>query len=88
MSVYDGLLREIFGDQTLREIPEGEQQIADRENTKIAPHAWEWCHMCGWFVRCGYCGNNCCNGGSGKSLRDFDCHCTEAYDIQHKGLVR
>lgn len=26
-------------------------------------HTWFWCPICGWSVRCGGCGNNCCNGG-------------------------
>src|ERR1041385_5460142 len=29
-------------------------------------HKWDWCNMCGAMVTCGKCGNNCCNGGSGR----------------------
>lgn len=42
--------------------------------------------MCGYHVRCGICGNNCCNGGSGKSSgRHETCECEEAYEIQSHG---
>lgn len=39
------------------------------------------------MVVCADCGNNCCNGGSGKSMYDKDCNCDEAYDHQSKYLA-
>ena len=31
---------------------------------KVVPdHRWFLCELCGPAVRCGTCGNNCCNGG-------------------------
>lgn len=43
-------------------------------------HHWDWCGMCGFMVRCGTCGNNCCNGGYGNNGTCPDCH--ECYKIQ------
>lgn len=53
---------------------EGERVIESR------PHTWGFCSHCnGWMVYCGFCGNNCCNGGSGENCPD---KCEEAYAIQ------
>ena len=43
------------------------------------PHTWDTCSFCGPMVRCGYCGNNCCNGGSPKGCPD---NCRSAYAFQ------
>ena len=50
-------------------------------------HKWDWCSMCGLMVRCSYCGNNCCNGGSGSFPEDVACPdtCNEAYEKQSQG---
>lgn len=42
-------------------------------------HKWDFCVLCGPMVVCGYCGNNCCNGGSGENCPD---KCTAAYKMQ------
>ena len=40
-------------------------------------HTWDYCGLCECpFVRCGTCGNNCCNGTSG--CKD----CDSAYEMQ------
>lgn len=45
-------------------------------------HERELCELCGWTVICGVCGNNTCNGGSGKSTGQHPtCDCEEAYEI-------
>lgn len=48
---------------------------------KMHDHKFGWCNMCGPHIVCGYCGNNCCNGGSGDKCKD---NCDEAYEIQHQ----
>lgn len=46
-------------------------------------HTWDICPMCGPMVRCGTCGNNCCNGGRGELPDGSPCpDCHEAYEIQ------
>ena len=49
-------------------------------------HHWELCPMCGPMVICGYCGNNCCNAGSGQVADGTDegtlCGCGDAYELQ------
>lgn len=46
-------------------------------------HHWSLCLMCGPMVVCGACGNNCCNGGYGKSTDGTDCtYCPSAYEMQ------
>lgn len=50
-------------------------------------HKWEICEMCGPFVRCGYCGNNCCNGGTGTLPDGKECGCKEAYAQQDSGGI-
>jgi hypothetical protein len=49
-------------------------------------HNWFYCNQCrSWAVICGICGNNCCNGGSGKSAGiHLTCDCTEAYSLQNQ----
>lgn len=37
-----------------------------------------YCEMCGDFVQCTTCGNNCCSGEPGNWCLD----CPNAYDIQ------
>lgn len=49
-----------------------------------ATHTWAICAMCGPMVRCGFCGNNCCNGGSGDGCPD---KCAAAYAMQAKKSV-
>lgn len=45
----------------------------------MSAHTWDICEMCGPHVRCGHCGNNCCNGGSGDGCPDG---CESAYVMQ------
>lgn len=56
----------------------------DGDVARPGGHHWDICAMCGPMVRCGYCGNNCCNGGSGKVGTGEKCpdNCTEAYVLQ------
>jgi len=42
-------------------------------------HTWIYCSQCGWAVKCGNCGNGCCNGGSPDECLD---RCDEAYALQ------
>jgi len=47
---------------------------------KLHGHKFDYCRTCDTgIIICGYCGNNCCNGGSGDNCKD---DCNEAYDIQ------
>lgn len=47
---------------------------------------WEWCDLCQYaFIRCPYCKNNCCNGGTGKLPSGEECGCKEAYSFQDSG---
>lgn len=46
-------------------------------------HTLDWCGSCVCDrVLCADCGNNCCNGGTGRSIYDKDCDCEEAYAHQ------
>lgn len=47
-------------------------------------HKWDICDLCGPMVRCGHCGNNCCNGGSGDGCPD---NCASAYEMQRAGYA-
>ena len=49
----------------------------------MADHTWETCSLCGPMVRCGYCGNNCCNGGSGDGCPDncFSAHAKQRAEL-------
>lgn len=48
-------------------------------------HRIEYCNTCLTnFIRCGYCGNNCCNAGTGKLEDGSKCGCEEAYKIQEE----
>jgi len=40
------------------------------------------CWMCGPFVQCATCGNNCCNAGYGKVNGVTCLDCPDAYEIQ------
>jgi hypothetical protein len=40
-------------------------------------HKWQWCWGCGSNVKCGNCGNNCCNG-----MEKCD-DCKTAYIVQN-----
>ena len=53
---------------------------------KTAAHVWNDCPICGRHVRCGYCGNNCCNGGTGKLPDGSECGCDEAYEKQSREM--
>jgi len=46
-------------------------------------HTWDYCGVCcDAFVRCGKCGNNCCNGGYGE-IDGKPCDaCSFAYEMQ------
>lgn len=46
-------------------------------------HYWIECTMCGPTVKCGKCGNNCCNGGYGTLPTGEECEaCPSAYQKQ------
>lgn len=43
-------------------------------------HKWDYCHTCDCpMVRCGTCGNNCCNAGNGCD----DCDSAHALQQEH-----
>lgn len=46
---------------------------------------WADCPICGRHVKCGRCGNNCCNGGTGTLPDGTECGCESAYALQDKG---
>jgi len=51
-------------------------------------HTWQICPMCGHHVRCGKCGNNCCNGGYGTLEDGSTCDaCPSAYDKQNAEIL-
>ena len=52
-----------------------------------SPHKIDNCEICGVHVRCGYCGNNCCNGGTGTLPSGKECGCEEAYSFQDRGIL-
>jgi hypothetical protein len=52
--------------------------MADTPQDRV-PHRWDVCGHCGPMVVCGYCGNNCCNGGSNDGCPDG---CASAYEMQ------
>lgn len=46
-------------------------------------HKEKFCTFCETsYVECGYCGNNCCNAGTGKLPDGSQCGCKEAYRLQ------
>ena len=53
-------------------------------------HKLDFCGACGVMIRCGTCGNNCCNAGygsnngnqSGGTLEDHCQDCPDAYEVQ------
>jgi len=48
-------------------------------------HLQKYCDHCQTtYIECGYCGNNCCNGGTGNLPDGSRCGCEEAYDQQAK----
>lgn len=46
------------------------------------PHKLKNCPLCGEPIECGYCGNNCCNGGTGTLPNGNECGCDDAYKVQ------
>lgn len=51
-----------------------------RKLMKLHGHTFDYCRRCDvTMIVCGYCGNNCCNGGSRDNCKD---DCDEAYEIQ------
>lgn len=53
----------------------------------MTQHTWEYCDDCQTdFVRCGYCRNNCCNGGTAKLPDGSECGCKEAYELQKQHI--
>lgn len=45
---------------------------------------WKWCDLCDApYVKCKYCGNNCCNGGTNELESGEKCGCKEAYEYQN-----
>lgn len=49
-------------------------------------HTLSTCIQCGDMVICADCGNNCCNGMSGRSRGISLCDCSEAYAHQTNRL--
>lgn len=50
----------------------------------MSQHQWFVCELCGPAVRCGKCGNNCCNGGYGTLPDGSSCdECPSAYEKQN-----
>jgi len=45
-------------------------------------HTLSYCGLCRDMVICADCGNNCCNGSSGRGLGTSECNCDEAYEHQ------
>ena len=46
-------------------------------------HHLSYCDTCcDYMVICATCGNNCCNGGSGKINGDKCPDCDDAYEVQ------
>lgn len=44
---------------------------------------WKYCAVCEkMMVICPDCGNNCCNGGTGKLPSGEECGCEAAYQFQ------
>ena len=58
--------------------------ISDNKDP-LSLHYWSYCETCDDnIVKCGYCGNNCCNGGYGKLDDGSACpHCPSAYEKQN-----
>ena len=56
-----------------------------REYWEIVANNWDYCGQChDTFVRCGKCGNNCCNGGYGD-IDGVECDaCESAYAKQER----
>lgn len=51
----------------------------------MTPHNKRYCDMCRCnYIECGYCGNNCCNAGTGQLSDGSNCGCKEAYEMQAK----
>lgn len=48
----------------------------------LEPHSLQECPLCGQHIRCGHCGNNCCNGGTGTLPDGSECGCADAYKVQ------
>lgn len=44
-----------------------------------AKHRWAMCEICGPTVLCGDCGNNVCNGSTGKLPNGKPCGCDTAF---------
>jgi hypothetical protein len=54
-----------------------------KENMIQSKHTLSYCNQCECeMVLCSVCNNNCCNGGSGKTINGSDCDCKEAYEHQ------
>lgn len=50
------------------------------------PNEWFYCGHCeGDAIKCGMCGNNCCNGGHGTVDGQPCPQCDSAYEEQEKG---
>lgn len=46
-------------------------------------YKWAWCNQCDCAtIICPHCGNNCCNGGSGRLDGEKCPYCIDAYDYQ------
>lgn len=47
-------------------------------------HKVDYCESCGWMLRCGTCGNNCCNSAYGELPDGSKCKdCKSAYEQQN-----
>jgi hypothetical protein len=66
--------------------PDGRTLLSEATAETMRPsereHRWDVCPHCGPMVVCGFCGNNCCNGGSNDGCPD---KCASAYEVQRKG---
>lgn len=48
-------------------------------------HILFFCKTCECYaIKCRKCGNNTCNGGSGKTILNKNCDCIEAHQINNK----
>ena len=53
---------------------------------KAKTHEWDYCGTCKRaFVRCGTCGNNCCNAMHGEIDGKECTDCSSAYELQSNG---
>jgi len=60
-----------------------EKMSIRKKTSRNGEHVKEYCDLCKRdTIICGYCGNNCCNGGTGTRDNGEKCGCEEAYLLQ------